>query len=122
MCSLLLPDIPMLSAQGAKRFFEAVLESHGYTGWQVLLDPNVAGPRVEASLRQVFLPAEPIPLDELREYVSHELAGHVARSIAGESSLLGLLGMGTKGYMVTEEGDRRLLRTASSRIAWRPGG
>jgi hypothetical protein len=40
----------------------------------------------------------------LREYVSHELAGHVARSIAGESSKLGLLGMGTKGYMVTEEG------------------
>jgi len=97
-------DIPMLSAQGAKRFFEAVLESHGYAGWQVILDPNVAGPRVEAGLRQVFLPAESIPLDELREYVSHELAGHVARSIAGESSLLGLLGMGTKGYMVTEEG------------------
>lgn len=97
-------DLPMISAQGAKRFFEAVLESHGYAGWQVLLDPNVAGPRVEAGLRQVFLPAEPIPLDELREYVSHELAGHVARSIAGESSKLGLLGMGTKGYMVTEEG------------------
>ena len=97
-------EIPMLSAQGAKRFFEAVLESRGYTGWQVILDPNVAGPRVEAGLRQVFLPAEAIPLDELREYVSHELAGHVARSIAGESSLLGLLGMGTKGYMVTEEG------------------
>ena len=35
--------------------------------------------------------------------VSHELAGHVARSIAGESSLLGLLGMSTKGYLVTEE-------------------
>ena len=97
-------DIPMLSPQGAKRFFEAVLESHEYTGWKVVLDPNVAGPRVEASLRQVFLPAEPIPLDELREYVSHELAGHVARSIAGENSRLGLLGMGTKGYMVTEEG------------------
>jgi hypothetical protein len=97
-------DLPMISAQGAKRFFEAVLESRGYVGWQVLLDPNVAGPRVEAGLRQVFLPAEPIPLDELREYVSHELAGHVARSIAGESSMLGLLGMGTKGYMVTEEG------------------
>ncbi|HYU73222.1 MAG TPA: tyrosine/phenylalanine carboxypeptidase domain-containing protein, partial [Ktedonobacteraceae bacterium] len=97
-------DAPMISAQGAKRFFEAILQSRGYTGWQVILDPNVAGPRVEAGLRQVFLPAEPIPLDELREYVSHELAGHVARSIAGENSLLGLLGMGTKGYMSTEEG------------------
>jgi hypothetical protein len=99
-----LSDVPMISAHGAKRFFEAVLESHGYAGWQVLLDPNVAGPRVEAGLRHVFLPAEPIPLDELREYVSHELAGHVARSISGESSILGLLGMGTKEYMVTEEG------------------
>jgi hypothetical protein len=94
----------MISAQGAKRFFEAVLQSCGYSGWQVLLDPNVQGPRVEAGLQHIFLPAEPIPLDELREYVSHELAGHVARSIAGESSLLGLLGIGTKGYMSTEEG------------------
>ncbi len=99
-----LPDAPTISAQGAKRFFEAVLRSSGYNGWQVLLDPNVQGPRVEAGLRQVFLPAEPIPLDELREYVSHELAGHVARSMAGESSLLGLLGIGTKGYLFTEEG------------------
>jgi len=98
------PDAPMISVQGAKRFFEAVLHTREYADWQVILDPNVAGPRVEAGLRQVFLPAEPIPLDELREYVSHELAGHVARSIAGENSLLGLLGMGTKGYMVTEEG------------------
>jgi hypothetical protein len=98
------PYAPMISAQGAKRFFEAVLRSSGYSGWQVLLDPNVQGPRVEAGLRQVFLPAEAIPLDELREYVSHELAGHVARSIAGESSLLGLLGIGTKGYLFTEEG------------------
>jgi tetratricopeptide (TPR) repeat protein/transcriptional regulator with XRE-family HTH domain len=98
------PDAPMISAQGAKRFFEAVLCSSGYSGWQVQLDPNVQGPRVEAGLRQVFLPAEPIPLDELREYVSHELAGHVARSMAGESSLLGLLGIGTKGYLFTEEG------------------
>jgi len=97
-------DVPAISAQAAKRFFEAVLQSHGYEDWQVVLDPNVAGPRVEAGLRQVFLPADPIPLDELREYVSHELAGHVARSIAGESSLLGLLGLGTKGYLITEEG------------------
>ena len=97
-------DTPLISAQGAKRFFEAVLQSCGYASWQVILDSNVAGPRVETGLQQVFLPAEPIPLDELREYVSHELAGHVARSIAGESSLLGLLGMSTKGYMVTEEG------------------
>jgi Domain of unknown function (DUF1704) len=97
-------DTPLISAQGAKRFFEALLQSRGYAGWQVILDPNVAGPRVETGLRQVFLPAEPIPLDELREYVSHELAGHVARSIAGENSLLGLLGLSTKGYMVTEEG------------------
>ncbi len=97
-------DTPLISAQGAKRFFEAVLQSRGHAGWHVILDPNVAGPRVETGLRQVFLPAEPIPLDELREYLSHELAGHVARSIAGENSPLGLLGISTKGYMVTEEG------------------
>jgi uncharacterized protein DUF1704 len=96
--------VPMISAQGAKRFFEAVFQARGYVGWQVILDPNVQGPRVESGLQRVFLPAEAMPLDELREYVGHELAGHVERSVAGENSLLSLLGICTKGYMVTEEG------------------
>jgi tetratricopeptide (TPR) repeat protein/transcriptional regulator with XRE-family HTH domain len=94
----------MVSAQAARGFFEAVLRENGYEGWQVVLDPNASSPRVESGLRRLFLPDSPISLEEIREYFSHELLGHVMRSVAGEHSLLGLLGMGTRGYMPTEEG------------------
>ncbi len=94
----------MVSAPATKRFFEAILQESGYDGWTVVLDPNASGPRVESGLRQIFLQDSPLSLEEIREYASHELLGHVTRSIAGERSLLGLLGMGTKEYMPTEEG------------------
>jgi hypothetical protein len=98
------PASHKISAQAAKRFFEALLQKSGYEGWQVVLDPNASGPRVESGLRQLFLQDSPITLEDIREYVTHEFLGHVARSVAGERSLLGLLGIGTKGYMPTEEG------------------
>ncbi len=94
----------MVSAQTAKRFFTALLQESGYKEWQVVIDPNASGPRIESGLRQMFVPDTPLSLDDIREYVSHELLGHATRSIAGELSFLGLLGMGTKGYMPTEEG------------------
>jgi len=94
----------MVSACTAKRFFESVLQGNGFIGWKVILDTNVNGPRVESGLRTLFLPNSPISLEGMREYFSHELLGHITRSVAGERSLLGLLGMGTKGYMPTEEG------------------
>jgi hypothetical protein len=52
----------------------------------------------------LFLPDTPLSLEQLRHYLSHELAGHVARAVNGENSLLGLLGINTRGYMPTEEG------------------
>jgi transcriptional regulator with XRE-family HTH domain len=94
----------MISAQAAKRFFEALLRDSGYEDWQVVLDQNASGPRVEAGLRQLFLQDSSTSLSDIREYVSHELLGHVTRSVAGEYSPLGLLGMGTQGYLPTEEG------------------
>src|SRR2546421_5188900 len=93
-----------VTTQAARRFFEAVLRESGYEGWQVAIDPKTSGPRVEAGLRQLFLPDTPLSLERLRHYLSHELAGHVARAVNGENSLLGLLGINTKGYMPTEEG------------------
>jgi tetratricopeptide (TPR) repeat protein/transcriptional regulator with XRE-family HTH domain len=93
-----------VTAQAARRFFEAVLRESGYEGWQVVIDPKTSGPRVEAGLRQLFLPDTPLSLERLRHYLSHELAGHVARAVNGENSLLGLLGINTRGYMPTEEG------------------
>ncbi|MBV9707332.1 MAG: DUF1704 domain-containing protein, partial [Chloroflexi bacterium] len=94
----------MVSAQTARRFFEAALRECGYDGWQVAIDPNTADARVETGLRQLFLPDRRFSLEEIRETLAHELAGHVARCIAGEQSLLGLLGIHTKNSLPTEEG------------------
>lgn len=94
----------VVSAQAVRRFFEAVLRENGYDGWQVSIDPKASGPRVEAGLRQVFLQESPMSVERIRYYLAHELAGHVERAVMGERSLLGLLGIGTKGHLLAEEG------------------
>jgi hypothetical protein len=94
----------MVTAQTAKRFFEAVLRESGYKGWQVVIDPKASAPRVESGLRQFFLQDSKMSLKRVKHYLAHELVGHVARSVAGEQSLLGLLAIGTKNYSPTEEG------------------
>ena len=93
-----------ISPQAAKRFYEAILHTSGYEEWQVLIDVNGGGNRVESGLRQLFIQNTPTTVDRIRHLVAHELAGHVARSTAGEHSRIGLLGIGTQGYSATEEG------------------
>jgi len=94
----------MVSPQTAKRFFEAVLQEGGYEGWQVMIDPNASVSRIEQGLRHVYLPDNLISVNQIKHDLSHELAGHVARCITGESSPLGLLGIHTKHSLETEEG------------------
>ncbi len=94
----------MISAQAAKHFFETLLQEEGFEDWQVVIDPKATGPRIESALRMFFLQDGKISVDRIKHYVFHELAGHVARAFAGEHSLLGLLGINTKGYASTEEG------------------
>jgi tetratricopeptide (TPR) repeat protein len=93
----------MVTAQTAKRFFETVLRESGFEGWQVVVD-KASTTRVEAGLRRIILADGPLPIERVRYYLIHELGSHVARSIAGEHSPLGLLGIGTKNYSLTEEG------------------
>ncbi|HVB20547.1 MAG TPA: hypothetical protein VNG51_01195 [Ktedonobacteraceae bacterium] len=93
-----------ISPQAAKRFYETILHESGFDGWQVIIDPTASGGRIESGLRQFFIQDIPVTLDRVRYYVAHELAGHVARSMAGERSLIGLLGIGTQDYSTTEEG------------------
>jgi len=94
----------MVSVQAAKRFFESVLFESGYEDWHVIIDPNASGPRVEQGLRQLFLPDTDLSVERIRHYFSHEIAGHVARCIAGERSPVGLLGIHTRNSLPTEEG------------------
>ncbi len=94
----------MISAAAAQRFFLAVLRESGYDGWQVVLDSNASSARVEQAARYVFLPNKQFPLSEIKHLFVHELAGHVARCVAGEHSALGLLGIHTRNSLPTEEG------------------
>ncbi|HVB72389.1 MAG TPA: tyrosine/phenylalanine carboxypeptidase domain-containing protein [Ktedonobacteraceae bacterium] len=95
---------PGISAEAAKHFFETILRDSGYEGWRVMIDTAGSGARVESGLRQVLLSNERFALNTIRHLLAHELAGHVARSFAGEHSPVGLLGIGTQGYSPTEEG------------------
>jgi hypothetical protein len=93
-----------ISTYTAQRFFEAILKDSGFEGWRVIIDTNATGARVESGARCLFLPEKDISLATVKHLFAHELAGHVARCVAGERSLLGLLGIGTKSVSCTEEG------------------
>ena len=95
---------PSISAQTAKRFFEAALSEAGFVGWQVVIDQNASGARVEQGSRCLFLEDRSLSVSYIKHLLLHELAGHVARCVAGERSLLGLLGIHSKDSLETEEG------------------
>jgi hypothetical protein len=100
-----LPDqSPSLSAQAAKRFFEAIFQEAGLDDWHVIIDTSANGVRIDSAMRSLFLQDTPLSLETVKDYFFHEVLGHVSRSVAGERSSLGLLGMNTKGYSSTEEG------------------
>jgi len=100
------PSTPRrVSVDVARRFYEAVLREGGYQGWQVSIDTTGSDvTRVEWGLRQLILAEETFTIEGIRHLLAHELAGHVARSFAGEHSPLGLLGIGTQHCSATEEG------------------
>jgi tetratricopeptide (TPR) repeat protein/transcriptional regulator with XRE-family HTH domain len=94
----------MVAAQTARRCFEAILQESDFEGWAVVIDPNASSPRVEQGLRTLYLPDNQLSVDQIKHYITHELAGHVARCVAGERSPLGLLGIHTRHSLETEEG------------------
>lgn len=94
----------LIAPETARRFFEAALQRSGYEGWRVEIDASATGGRVEQGMRCFFLASTPLSLEKIRHYLSHELAGHVARCVAGEHSPLGLLGIHTGWSLETEEG------------------
>ncbi|HLZ60562.1 MAG TPA: hypothetical protein VKR06_26755, partial [Ktedonosporobacter sp.] len=98
------PDEQRFPAQAVQRFFEAILQEAGFEKWSVVIDPNETGARVEQGLRCLFLRDGFYRLEYIKHLLTHELAGHVARCVAGERSLLGLLGIHTKNSLETEEG------------------
>ena len=78
---------------------------YGFEGWSVILDPSTNDPRIEPNVRSVILPSEqPLSITRIRNLLSHEIESHVFRTVAGERSPLALLGLGTKGSLMTDEG------------------
>jgi len=95
----------LIPYQAAIQFVEAVLQQAGYAGWRVIPDPLSRDPHLEQALRHVYLPTRDIPIEQLKDYVRHELLdGHVARCVAGEQSLIGLLGIHLSHSLEMEEG------------------
>lgn len=98
------PATPV-SGGATRRFYEAALREGGYEGWSVSMDAASGGvSRVESASRQLILSGEDWTIEDVRIDLAHELAGHVARSFAGEHSPIGMLGIGTREYPATEEG------------------
>ena len=95
------PD-PLFEAAVVACFFDALFDQMGW-GWRTEIDINASNARVDSGRRILVLQSRPITLTKIRHLIIHEL-GHVLRGIAGEQSLLGLLGIGTSHYELTEEG------------------
>lgn len=94
-----------LSPAVVKRFFEAVLQEYGFSGWHIQLDHAVNNLRIEANVQTLFLPAyKDISVSRVRELLSHELECHILQAEAGKRSPLALLVDGTRNYLTINEG------------------
>ena len=95
----------LLSAQTLQRFLEAALRESGSEGWRVLIDLNANATRVEAASRLLILPNYRFSLEEIKlDLLQNEVIHHIGDAIAGERSPLGILSIGTAGYMPISEG------------------
>ena len=95
----------LVSVQTVQRFIQAVLRQHGYEEWRVDIDLNAHTPRVEVASRLFVLPDTRFSLEEIKfDLLPNEVIHHIGDAIAGEQSLLGILSIGTRGYMPISEG------------------
>ena len=81
-----------------------MLHEYHLDHWRVLIDPAALVTRVEPQIQAIIFPETPVLFEKALYLLSHELESHTLRYVAGERSALALLGIGTKGYLATEEG------------------
>lgn len=97
-------DQRKVSPQVIKRFFEEVFRLYHIPGWRVILDRAANNLRIEQNVRALILSdVSEMSVARVRELLSHEIECHVLRSVRGELSPLGLLGVGTRGALFMEE-------------------
>lgn len=98
-------DQRKVSSQAVKRFFEEVFRIYKFPNWRVILDRAANNLRIEQNVRALILSdGSEMSVARVRELLSHEIECHVLRSVRGESSSLGLLGVGTRSSLFMEEG------------------
>ena len=64
-----------VSAQAAKRFFEAALQESGFDGWNVVIDSSATNTRVEQGLRSMFLPDHSLSVDHIKHLLCARIGG-----------------------------------------------
>lgn len=97
-------DQRKVSPQAVKRFFEEVFRLYHIPGWRVIFDRAANNLRIEQNVRALILSdVSEMSVARVRELLSHEIECHVLRSVRGELSPLGLLGLGTRGSLFMEE-------------------
>jgi tetratricopeptide (TPR) repeat protein/transcriptional regulator with XRE-family HTH domain len=94
----------MVRAQSAKRFLEALFERHGWTDWQVVIDPTAQNSYVDAASHRLVLLAGELSVKQVLWLYDHEVQDHVQSAVIGELSRLGLLALGLPGYAAYREG------------------
>jgi hypothetical protein len=87
----------------ARNFFAALFREQNCLGWEALIDYAARNTCVEPGQRHYILAGIPYSIGKLVELGAH-VWGHVAPRVAGERSLLGLLGIGTGWSLAAEEG------------------
>jgi hypothetical protein len=95
--------LKMFPIQAIRAFFKSVIADYQFDGWDVVIDPATGNARVEPQIRAVILPNRPMTLGKVLQLLSHEIESHTFRFVSGSKSRVSLLGMGTGGYLPTEE-------------------
>lgn len=95
-----------LPAEGLKERFEQALASRGLDGWGVVLrTEGVVGVSVNHRQKVLEVHAErSFSEHDISRLIVHEIDTHVLRRLQGEEMGLKLFGLGTAGYLTTEEG------------------
>ncbi|SRR5579875_27962 len=111
-------SLPQFEAPVLQRFFSTIFADLGLAGWRVEIDSDA--PNVWVSDASLLLRNQPESLPRVRHLLVHEF-GHLLRREAGRRSPLGLLGIGTRNYEITEEGlllylEKKLLEQQGQRL------
>lgn len=94
-----------VSAPTVQQFFKQVMSEYGFTEWRVIPSPDKNSFELDLDRCILYIPTEKeFSVLTVAELLAEEIETHMFRSTSGQRSKLALLGTGTRGYLVCEEG------------------